>query len=126
MRTPARFLFLALVATTGCYSIGNPDQTPTGPDSPGPAPSASVSGRVLSKELGVMAGVTVMASPGDLTTTTGADGQWHMDEVTQGHVSFVLGHLPAGCVAPVPQEFTIHDDVPIRVRMLVDCSGTGK
>ena len=126
MRTAAAFPLLVSVVTAGCYSIGNPDQTPTGPGDPGPAPSASVSGRVLSKELGLMAGVQIEVAPAGRTATTAADGQWRIDGLVQGQVTFTVSHLPAGCTDPDPQQVTLRGDTPLRIRTLVDCSGAGK
>ncbi len=67
-------LALALFVLSACDSLTDPVSGPSGqPDVPVPAVGA-VTGRVLSKEYGVMSGIKVVANPGDRTATTDGVG----------------------------------------------------
>lgn len=115
---------LALLALTACSNLADPGAGPSDdPDVPAPAAGA-VTGRVLSKELGVMGGVTVVADPGDLTATTNDRGEWTMNGLKPGLVALQLANLPAECKAPEARPVDLNPGATARVRFLVDCSGS--
>src|SRR5678816_2105321 len=86
----------AMLALVGaCASLAEPSLPGGGTDTPD-VPPASVSGRVLSKELGVMEGVHVELSPVDQSAVSGADGQWRIDGLIPQLVTLRLSGLPPG------------------------------
>jgi len=119
------FPALAVLAmVSACTSLSEPDAPGDGPGSPADLPAASVSGRVLSKELGVMSGVHVLASPAERSTVTGGDGQWRIDGLIPGPITIRLGGLPPECTDPGARDADLNPGAVVRVRFLVDCSGT--
>lgn len=122
MRTVA--LPLALVALTACSDLADPGAGPSDqPDLPSPAVGA-VTGRVLSKEFGVMAGIKVLADQGGKIATTDERGVWSMIGLTPGLVALHLTDLPPGCKVPEARAVDLNPGETVRVRFLVDCSGT--
>ena len=114
---------LALLALTACSNLVDPGTGPTGdPDVPAPAVGA-VTGRVLSKELGVMSGIRVVANQDDKTATTDERGVWTMNGLKPGLVALQLANLPAQCKAPAARPVDLNPGGTARVRFLVDCSG---
>ena len=113
----------AMLALVGaCASLAEPSLPGGGTDTPD-VPPASVSGRVLSKELGVMKGVHVELSPVDQSAVSGADGQWRIDGLIPQLVTLRLSGLPPGCTDPGAREADLRPGAETRVRFLVDCSG---
>jgi hypothetical protein len=111
---------LALVGA--CASLAEPGPPGGGTDTPD-VPPASVSGRVLSKELGVMAGVHIEVSSADKSAVSGVDGQWRIDGLIPQLVTVRLSGLPPGCADPGDREANLRPGAETRVRFLVDCSG---
>ena len=123
----ASFPALAVLAmVSACTSLSEPDAPGDGPRSPADLPAASVSGRVLSKELGVMPGVHVELSPADKSAVSGADGQWRIDGLVADLVTLGLSGLPPQCADPGIREADLRPGTETRVRFLVDCSGTAE
>jgi hypothetical protein len=117
------FVLLTLAA---CGNLADPGTGPTGdPDVPAPAVGA-VTGRVLSKELGVMSGIRVVANQDDKTATTDERGVWTMSGLKPGLVALQLANLPAQCKAPEARPVDLNPGGTARVRFLVDCSGSGQ
>lgn len=118
------FSVLTVAALAACGGVDGP----ASPSDPGLDPSltpGAATGRVLSKEYGVMGGVLVIASPGGRSATTGSDGQFSMASLTPGTISFRLASLPAGCAVPEARPADLNAGATIRLRFLVDCSGAG-
>src|SRR5574338_1320846 len=114
---------LALLALAACSNLADPGAGPTGdPDVPAPAVGA-VTGLVLSKELGVMSGIRVVANQDDKTATTDERGVWTMSGLKPGLVALQLANLPAQCKAPEARAVDLNPGGTARVRFLVDCSG---
>jgi hypothetical protein len=114
---------VALLALTACSNLADPGAGPSdGPEVPAPAVGA-VSGRVLSKEFGVMAGIKVVANQGDKTATTDSRGVWTLSGLTPGLVALQLTNLPAECHVPEARPVDLNPGGTARVRFLVDCSG---
>jgi hypothetical protein len=111
-----------LVLVAACASLAEPGLPGGGTDTPD-VPPASVSGRVLSKELGVMAGVHIEVSSADKSAVSGADGQWRIDGLVANLVTIRLSGLPQGCTDPGDREADLRPGAETRVRFLVDCSG---
>lgn len=117
---------LALLALTACSSLAEPGTGPSGdPEVPAPAVGA-VTGRVLSKEFGVMGGIKVVANQGDKTATSDDRGVWTLSGLTPGLVALQLTNLPAECKAPEARAVDLNPGGMARVRFLVDCSGSAE
>lgn len=113
----------SLMFVAGCADLADPGPGPSdNPDLPAPAVGA-VTGRVLSKELGVMSGIRVVADQGDKTATTDERGVWTMSGLKPGLVALQLANLPAQCKAPEARPVDLNPGGTARVRFLVDCSG---
>jgi hypothetical protein len=114
---------VALLALTACSNLADPGTGPSDePDVPAPA-VGGLTGRVLSKEFGVMGGVEVVANQGEKTTTTDELGAWTLNGLTPGLVALQLANLPAVCTVPEPRAVDLNPGGSVRVRFLVDCSG---
>jgi hypothetical protein len=115
---------LAVAALAACGGIDGP----AAPTDPGLNPDlvpGEATGRVLSKEYGVMGGIRVTAIPGGQVATTASDGQFTMNGLTPGALTFRLAALPAGCAVPEDRPADLNAGGTIRLRFLVDCSGSG-
>ncbi len=123
----ASFPALAALAMIGaCTSLSEPDAPGDSPRSPADLPAASVSGRVLSKEFGVMTGVLILANPGARSATTDARGEWTLDGLLPGLVALQVTNLPPECKVPDARPVDLNPGATVRVRFLVDCSGTAE
>lgn len=121
MMRPAAFLSLLLLAA--CSDLSSP-QPPPGGD---PVPTGSVGqvgGRVLSKEFGVMSGIAVEVSPDDRSDVTDIRGDFEFGGVAPGEVSVSISGLPADCKLPDAQPVRLLPGASVRIRFLVDCSGS--
>lgn len=121
MRCFPLFAAAATAAILGCSELNGPDGPL--PEVPDGEAGALISGRVLSKELGVMQGVQVLASPVEREVVTDARGAFAVHIAERRRIQLSLSGLPAGCVAPAPQEANLEFGLPVRVRFLVDCGG---
>jgi hypothetical protein len=96
------------------------------PEAPDGEVGALISGKVLSKELGVMPGVQVLASPVERQAVTDARGAFALHIAERRRIQLSLSGLPAGCEAPASQEANLEFGLPVRVRFLVDCGGVAE
>ena len=110
-----------LLLLAACADLSSP-VPPVG--NPVPSESAGqVGGRVLSKELGVMAGIAVQLAPDNKAAVTDSRGDFELSRVVPGEVSVSISGLPAGCKLPDPQPVQLLPGASVRIRFLVDCSG---
>jgi hypothetical protein len=117
---------VALLALTACGNLAEPGAgPPDDPDLPAPA-VGSVTGRVLSKEFGVMEGIKVVTNRSDLTATTDDRGVWSLSGVRPGLLALQLTNLPAECKPPEARAVDLNPGGTARVRFLVDCSGAAE
>lgn len=122
MRTIAVIPVLLLAA---CTDLSSPPPLPGG----GPVPTEStglLGGRVLSKEFGVMPGIAVRISPDDKSAVTDTRGDFELGGVGPGEVSVSISGLPAGCKLPDAQPVRLLPGASVRIRFLVDCSGSAE
>ena len=117
---PAAFLSILLLAA--CNDLSSPLPPPGGDQTPDPG-VGELGGRVLSKEFGVMPGISVQVSPDNKATVTDDRGDFEISRVVPGEVSVSIGGLPAACKLPDPQPVRLLPGASVRVRFLVDCSG---
>jgi hypothetical protein len=114
---------LALLALAACSNLADPGAGPSDdPELPAPA-VGTVTGRVLSKEFGVMAGIKVVANQDNVTATTDDRGVWTMNGLKPGLVALQLADLPEVCKVPEARPVDLNPGGTARVRFLVDCSG---
>lgn len=116
-----RLLPLSLLLLAGCIDAATPIQ-PGGPAGQPAAADGVIEGRVLSKELGVMPGVTVRVGPSGALQTTDEFGRFTFTSVARTAVTVELVEIPAMCERPAPQAINLALGTPSRVRFLVSCS----
>lgn len=124
MRHFPLFAAAATAATLGCSELNGPDGPL--PEPPDGEAETLISGRVLSKELGVMPGVRILASPVEREAVTDARGSFILNITERRRIQLSLSGLPAGCSEPAPQEANMEFGLPVRVRFLVDCGGVAE
>jgi len=73
-----------------------------------------------------MAGIHVIVEPAGESVTTASDGQWQVAKLVPGPISVRLTGLPPQCTDPGARTADPGPGATVRIRFLVDCSGSAE